>query len=114
MRRSPEEWRAQEDRTLAALRRSPGERRFRALPWAAGLAAMLLIAALVVPWGRSGRFAPSVPAAVSARAQSLELSPEDRADDALLRDVASLSRGEEAADWNGLAPDPAAPDEEAL
>jgi hypothetical protein len=102
-RRSPEEWREAEDRTLEALRRARKGPRPRVLPWAAGLAAALLLAALLLPTGRREPETVSAPAAA-------ELSPQDAADDALLREVARLSRGEDGGDWNGLAPDPATPD----
>ncbi len=108
-RRSPEEWRAAEDRTLEAVRRARRSSRPRALPWAAGLAAALLLAVLILPTGREAPATAPAPAVA-------ELSPEDAADDALLREVARLTRGENGGDWNGLAPDPGSLDdgEEAL
>ncbi|MGH9367040.1 MAG: hypothetical protein ACRD3M_05125 [Thermoanaerobaculia bacterium] len=105
-RRSPEEWRAAEDRTLEALRSARKARRPRALPWAAGLAAAVLLAALLWP------ARPPAPAPSGPSEQSAELSPEDAADDALLREVARLSRGEDRGGWDGLAPDPEDPERE--
>lgn len=102
-RRSPEEWGAAEDRTIEALRRAGPRRRFGPLPWAVGLAAAVLIAVLLLPARR-----PAPPAVSDAVATpSAELSGQDAADDRLLQDVARLSRGDDGADWNGLAPDPA-------
>jgi hypothetical protein len=102
--RSPEEWTAAEDATLAALRRAgaPGRGRPRTLRWALPMAASLLLVLLLVP----GRDVPSgtVP---SLEDEVAGLSAQDRADDALLRDVERLAMGEEtAAGWDDLAPDP--------
>jgi hypothetical protein len=105
-RRSAEEWKAAEDRTIEALRRAGRRRRVRRLPWAIGIAAALLLAALLLPVLRPSRPAAPVSAAASAATPAPELSGQDAADDRLLRDVARLSRGEDAADWSGLAPDP--------
>jgi hypothetical protein len=104
--RSSEQWRAAENRTLEALRRAVGRRRFRALPWAIGLAASVLLAVLLLPGRQASRPAPAPGVPGSDRA---ELSAADAADDLLLRQVAHLSRGEDAADWNVLAPDPSEP-----
>jgi hypothetical protein len=111
MVRSAAQWRAAEDRTLEILRQSGTRRRFRPLPWAAALAASVLLAILLLPARRSAQ-----PAAGSLRAGAAvsELSAQDAADDTLLREVASLSRGEDGGDWDGLAPDPAAPDGDSL
>lgn len=107
-RRSPEEWRAAEDRTLEAIRRAglPG-RRARRLPWTVGLAASLLLAVLLL----TGRNSPAPP--VPALDDAAELSEQDRADDTLLREVALAASGEDRGGiWNSLAPDPDAPAEE--
>lgn len=109
--RSPEEWRAAEDRTIEILRRAGTRRRFRPLPWAVGLAAAVLIAFLLLPARRPTPPAASVSAAVTPAA---ELSGQDAADDKLLREVAGLSRGEDGADWNGLVPDPASAEKGSL
>jgi hypothetical protein len=101
-RRSAGEWRAAEDRTLDAIRNARLRRRpLRPVVWAAAAAAALLLVALLLPATR----APQRSAAAGGPAA--ELSDEDAADDALLRDVARLSRGEDGGDWTSLAPDPA-------
>jgi hypothetical protein len=100
-RRSSEEWQAVEDQTLAAIRRAgaPGSQR-RRVAWALGIAASLLLAVMLV-----ARRPADTPAA--ALDDVAELSEEDLADDALLRDVADLARGEDAGGlWNSLAPVP--------
>jgi hypothetical protein len=106
-RRTAEEWTAVEDATLAAIRRegAPGRRRLKTLRWALPVAASLLVFALLV----SNRPTPAPTAA--ALDDTSGLSAQDRADDALLRDVDRLASGEEnAAGVGGLAPDPAASD----
>lgn len=113
-RRSPEEWRAAEDATLAMIRRAgpPGRGRARMLRWALPVAASLLLFALLLVRREPGA-SPAAPGAGEATApvavydDALGLSAEDRVDDALLRDVERLAKGEEA-DWGELAPDPAA------
>jgi hypothetical protein len=100
-RRSSEEWQALEDQTLAAIRREgvPGSQR-RRLAWMLGVAASLLVAVMLVARRPVESPAPDLD-------DVAELSAEDRADDALLRDVADLARGEEAGGlWNSLAPVP--------
>ena len=104
MERSAAEWRDAEARILERLRGAAPRRRLRPLPWAAGLAASILLAFLLLP---SRRPAPAPPPASRTEARAAELSPQDRADDQLLREVTSLSRGEDGGGWNGLAPDPA-------
>jgi len=109
--RSAAEWRAAEDRTLESLRHVTPRRSRKPIVWAAALAAAVLVAILIAP----GRQAPvaKAPAAVAAAvpSQTSEMSPQDAADDALLRDVAKLSRGDDAGAWGGLVPDPAAVEE---
>jgi len=107
--RSPEQWRTAENRTLEALRRAGGRRRAHVLPWAIGLAASVLLAVLLLPGRQASKPAPTTPTAETTSGRT-ELSPQDAADDLLLRQVAHLSRGEDASDWNGLAPDPTVPD----
>lgn len=104
-RRSPEEWAALEDKTIEALRRAARPGRGPAVKWVISIAASLLLAALLVPMRHSG------PAA-GRHADVPGLSAEDQRDDALLRDVARLSRGEDNGSWGGLAPEPAVLGEE--
>ena len=100
-RRTPEEWSAADGKTLAAIRRAgpAGTGSSRHLTWALATAASLLLFALLV--GGRERVAP-VPFDDSSG-----LTAEDRADDALLRDVDRLASGEEAGPgWSSLVPDP--------
>jgi len=106
--RTAAEWRAVEDRTLESLRRVIPRRSRRPIVWASGLAAAVLLAILVAPGPPAAKKAPP---AVSAAAHASDLSPQDAADDALLRDVARLSRGDDAGAWGGLVPDPTAVEE---
>ena len=99
--RSADEWRTAEEATLAAIRRSgaPGRRAAKTLGWALPVAAVLALFALLV-----GDRSTRDPAAFD---DPSGLSAEDRADDALLRDVDRLASGEDAANgWSELAPDP--------
>lgn len=87
-RRSPEEWRAAEEATLSAVRRSRRTARGRhPLRWAVGIAAALLVVALAMPRGGSA------PPASGADSPVSELSPADQADDAFLREAEHLARG---------------------
>ena len=98
--RSPEDWSALEDATLAAIRRSgvPGTQRRRAVS-VLGLAASLLLATLLLV----RRPENDVP----VFDETAELSAQDQADDELLREVSILARGEEPGGaWNSLAPVP--------
>jgi hypothetical protein len=100
-RRTPEEWNAAEGETLAAIRRAgpAGSGSSRPLTWAVAAAASLLVVAFLVG-GRD-------PAAPVAFDDSSGFSAQDRADDALLRDVDRLASGEEAGPgWSSLVPDP--------
>jgi len=100
-RRSAADWEALENGTIEAMRRAGRKRRAPAVKWVVSIAASLLLAALLLPAMRkTGRDAPSQPVA--------SLSAEDQKDDALLRDVARLSRGEDYGSWNTLAPEPGA------
>ena len=102
-RRSAAEWEALENGTIEAMRRAGRKRRAPAAGWAVSIAASLLLAALLYPaMRRTGRDALSQPVA--------SLSAQDQKDDALLRDVARLSQGEDngsgSGSWNTLAPEP--------
>ncbi len=100
-RRSAEEWTAAEDRTLDAIRRVRVARSGSGIRWTVGIAASLLLFALALPVARMRREG-------GTRTNAAEMSPEDQKDDALLRDVARLSRGEDGGAWNSLAPEPGA------
>jgi hypothetical protein len=109
-RRTPAEWEGLENETIAAMRRAGRNRRAPALQWAVSIAACLLLGALLLPAIRKGGNGASRRAAAALAAQ-------DQKDDALLRDVARLSRGEDGGSWNTLAPEPGAvggPEEEQL
>ncbi len=99
--RSRAQWAAAEERTLAAIRTTRPARPRRRLWSALGAVAALLVAALLLVHSRRPEQSRAVRPGDAA-----EWSAQDRADDALLRDVARLSRGEEAGTWNTLAPDP--------
>jgi len=98
-RRSAAEWEALENRTIESIRRAGWRRRAPAVKWAVSIAASLLLAVLLLPSLRNtGRPSPAQPAAA--------LSAQDQKDDALLRDVARLSRDEDYGSWNTLVPEP--------
>lgn len=96
-RRTPEEWRAASDATMAAIRRA-GPRARKASParWAAAIAAALVVVALAMPFrrgaGPSASSAPS-PSNPGDSSDMALASPADRDDDALLRDVEYLAQG---------------------
>jgi hypothetical protein len=97
-RRPPEDWRTAGDATLDAIRRSgpPGRSRVRTLVWALPVAASLFLVAV---------FAVRRPSAPVSFDDTAGLSAQDRADDALLRDVDRMASGDEsAAGWSTLAP----------
>ena len=98
-RRTPEEWEAAQAKTMAAVRRSRLAGRALPLRWAVSVAAVLLLFAVAIPLQRS----VSVPGGTQT---SSDLSAQDQADDALLRDVARLSGGEDRSPWGALAPEP--------
>jgi hypothetical protein len=89
-RRSPDQWNAAADATMARIRRAAKPAaRHRSLRWAIGIAASLLILALAIP--RHG-----VPRTSAARStEASDLSAADREDDQLLRDVAYLAQGDD-------------------
>jgi hypothetical protein len=105
-RRTPEGWAAAEQRTMQAIRRSRFAPRGIPVRWAVGIAASILLFALALPIQRavSHRSAAAAP----------ELSAQDQADDALLRDVARLSRGDDGGNWSSLVPEPGRGDEDHL
>ncbi len=89
-RRTPEQWRAAEDATMAAIRRARPRRTVPAARWAIGIAAAVLLVALAMPFRREA----ASPAGESAGASDVALaSAADRADDALLRDAEYLAQG---------------------
>ncbi len=102
-RRSAAEWEALDNGTIEVMRRAARNRRGPAVKWAVSIAASLLLTALLIPaMRRSGREEPA-----RAGAAVAPLSAEDQKDDALLRDVARLTRGEDNGTWSTLAPEPA-------
>ena len=105
-RRTAADWEALEERTLQAIRGARPSRRVP-LKWAVAIAATLLIAALAVPVRKAFQARPA-PVTVAA------LSAQDASDDALLRDVNRLARGDDSAPWSTLAPEPASTTEEKL
>ena len=109
-RRSAAEWEALENRTIEAMRNAGLKRRLATMRWAVpAAAAALLLAGLLLPSRR-----PARSAAPRAETLAAQFSAQDQRDDALLRDVARLSRGEDGGSWNGLAPEPAKGEEERL
>jgi hypothetical protein len=84
------------------------------LRWAVSIAACLLVGVLAFPVIRkSVRGADNA----SGRAATAAMAAQDQKDDALLRDVARLSRGEDGGSWSTLAPEPGAtmtPEDEQL
>jgi hypothetical protein len=100
-RRSAADWEALENGTIEALRRAGRRRHGSAVRWALSVAAAVLLAVLMLPaMRRAGREVPRPATAVAS------LSAQDETDDALLRDVARLSRDEDNGSWNTLAPEP--------
>ncbi len=101
-RRSAEEWNALEEKTLEAIRRARPGRRSLTLRWALAIAASVLLFVFLLP-NRRG----SEPVKLRPETRIAELSPQDQADDALLRDVARLVRAEDAGrGWGALVPEP--------
>ncbi len=108
-RRSAAQWQALEEKTIEAMRRAGRTRRAPAIKWAVSIAASLLLAVFLIPARRSQR-----PASAQRVATVAGFSAQDQKDDALLRDVARLSQGEDNGSWNTLAPEPADTEEEQL
>ena len=93
-RRSPEEWRAAEDATMAAIRKArPRSHRATAARWAIAVAAALLVVALAMPFRRGAETSSPAPETAEKRPDMGLASPADRADDALLREVEYLAQG---------------------
>ena len=100
-KRSPQEWEQLEEKTLAAVRRTRIGRPRLSWRWVAIVAAAFLLFALALPLAKK-RIEPK------ALPRTAELTAQDQADDALLRDVARLTRGEEGENWSSLVPEPEA------
>jgi hypothetical protein len=97
--RTPAEWESLENETIAAMRRA-GQKRAPIVQWAASIAAGLLLGALLLPAIRQ------TVSGGSGRTGAAATAAQDQKDDALLRDVARLSQGEDSGSWNTLAPEP--------
>lgn len=110
-RRTPAEWEGLENQTIEAMRRARRGGSSPVVRWGLAAAAALMLGFLLLPARKPERAPAAGAASILAMA-----SAQDQSDDALLRDVARLSRGEDAASWSGLAPEPsaAAADEEVL
>ena len=104
-RRTPAEWEELENATIAAMRRAGRNRRAPAWTWAASIAACLMLGALLLLPALRGSARRASGASTTAAAA---MAAQDQKDDALLRDVARLSRGEDSGYWNMLAPEPGA------
>jgi len=110
--RSHEEWEALERRTIDAIARSRIGGFHISTRQALTVAAVVAFFAVALPlWrGREGaaRSTSSAPVA--------QLSAQDQADDALLKDVARLSRAEDDSSrlWSSLAPEPSSNDDDRL
>jgi hypothetical protein len=103
-RRTPEDWRAAQEATMAAIRRAGARRRAPVLRWAAGIAAALVLMALAMPWRRSaGPDSPQVATSRGETSPATLTSAADRDDDALLRDLEYLAQGGD--DHADLAPE---------
>ena len=102
-RRTTADWEALENKTIEAMRRARRGGPVRAVPWALTAAAALLLAVVLLPARK-----PESPGLARPAATAALTAAQDQSDDALLRDVARLSRGEDSPAWNGLVPVPAA------
>jgi hypothetical protein len=100
-RRTTAEWESLENETIAAMRRA-GHRRAPVLQWAASIAAGVLLGVLLLPAIRQAV------SGGSGRTAAAATEAQDQKDDALLRDVARLSQGDDSGSWSNLAPDPGA------
>ena len=100
--RTAAEWERVENRTIEAMRRARPGRKEAVARWAVpAAAAALLLAGLLLPSRK-----PQQAGRDGVEPAAAQLSAQDQRDDALLRDVARLSRGEDGGSWNGLAPEP--------
>jgi hypothetical protein len=100
-RRTPEQWDAAADATMAKIRRAARPARpAQRLRWAVGIAASLLLLALAIP--RHG--VTRLPGAVPAASDASGLSAADQEDDRLLRDVTFLAsaQGDDASAAFGM------------
>ena len=107
-RRSPAEWEGLENETIAAMRRAGRHHRAPAMRWAASIAAALLLGVLLIPAIRRATLGERGASGRTDTAAATAIATQDQTDDALLRDVARLSRGEDGGSWNTLAPEPGA------
>jgi hypothetical protein len=90
-RRSPAQWEAAEEATMAAIRRAArAGRPDHPLRWVVGIAASLVVIALAMP---ARRATPIAAAAIPTPAAEAGLSPADRVDDELLRQASYLAGG---------------------
>jgi hypothetical protein len=101
--RTAAEWESLESETISAMRRAGQKRRAPVVQWAASIAAALLLGVLLLPAIRK------TVSGGSGRTGAAATAAQDQKDDALLRDVARLSQGEDSGSWSTLAPDPGAP-----
>ena len=99
--RTAAEWESLENDTIAAMRRA-GQKRAPVVQWAASIAAGLLLGVLLLPAIRQ------TVSGGSGRTGGAATAAQDQKDDALLRDVARLSQGEDSGSWSTLAPEPGA------
>ena len=109
--RTEVEWDSAARATMERIRRSgsvrvfPGGRALasRSTRWGLGAAAAVLLAVLLLP----ARPAPVTAPSPVEPDRTAELSSQDQADDALLRDVARMSRADDDfGDLGGIAPEP--------
>jgi hypothetical protein len=91
-RRTPEEWRAAEDATMAAIRRAKPRRTSSAVRWVLGVAAAALVVALAMPFRKASPASES-PSSAGETSDMAFASAADRDDDALLRDAEYLAQG---------------------
>ena len=105
-KRGADDWSAAEDATLVAIRRQGAPGRGRASELSGGR----------FPWPRRSSFSRSwrprdrTRPRRRASEETAGLSTQDRADDALLRDVDSLASGDDTAGAGALAPEPGIPE----
>jgi len=105
--RTAAEWESLENETIAAMRRAV-QKRAPIVQWAASIAAGLLLGILLLPAIRQ------TVSGGSGRTGAAATAAQDQKDDALLRDVARLSQGDDSGSWSTLAPEPGGTEEEEL